>query len=420
MRKIAAIASFVLVASTASAADERPAGMSDMEAELVEVGDDMAVRQEAKAKPRVRKAVNLSGPRIGVTYVLGEEARLLRDRLDVNPIMTQFGWQFEYRFFEQEGGFSGINEFIFLLGGLDQAAVLPSASWIIGVRSSGGIEVGAGPVLALTPMIASIRDGDFGLGNGKSLSGIGFAVAAGVTIRADRVNFPINLALVRSDTGFRLSLLAGFNLQDEDEDDELDEDMKKRVHQPETAAPHSPPATWLGAPQGLGNSSSQHTSSFTGRRPVKKASPIGNISGLEDAVGIRHATAQELVDRVRDSADALGALKEVEARKSDPSANELNPVYVVALAHEKREVSNAALRLMLKAPRLPSTTVRDLVADAIATTTSEKTAEYLYRYLVRWNPLGMENIQHRLANQDTVPASIRSHAEVAANLSVNN
>jgi hypothetical protein len=162
---------------------------------------------------------SLSGPRLGATYVLTPGPSQLDAELGIDPLLSQFGWQFEHRFFEQRGGFCGLNEFVFLLGGLDQASFLPTASWIIGVRSYSGLEIGAGPIVSLAEMASALNDGSFGLGtnsNGEHLSmgGVGFAVAAGVTLHSGGVDFPFNLVMVRSEDRYRLSLLAGFTLAD--------------------------------------------------------------------------------------------------------------------------------------------------------------------------------------------------------------
>ena len=171
-----------------------------------------------------RGAPSLSGPRIGVTYIVSPSSKRLKDELGIQPVLSQFGWQFEYKFFEQPGGFSGLNEFAILLGGLDQATLAPTISWLLGVRSFGGTEFGGGPVLSIAEMAKALQDGTFGLGkddSGKQLSmaGVGFALAAGVTLQSGDVHFPLNLVLTRSRDSYRLSLLVGFTLSDDEQDE---------------------------------------------------------------------------------------------------------------------------------------------------------------------------------------------------------
>jgi hypothetical protein len=138
------------------------------------------------------QGVNLQGPRVGVTYISeGELADQLKDEFNVNPFITQFGWQFEKRFFTLDSGVSGLVEGVLLAGGIEQGKILPSGTFLIGVRSANGFEFGFGPNL--------------------SLAGVAFAISAGITLSTDQVNFPLNFAVVPSPEGVRLSFLMGFN-----------------------------------------------------------------------------------------------------------------------------------------------------------------------------------------------------------------
>ena len=137
--------------------------------------------------------VELSGPRLGFTIIGGEMAQTLRDEYDAVPFVTQFGWQFEWRYFSIDDGPSGLVEFIPLIGGVEQSLFLPSASLLMGIRSAKGLEFGLGPNL--------------------SVSGGSLVIAGGVTIASDYINWPINFALLPSKTGLRFSILMGFNVK---------------------------------------------------------------------------------------------------------------------------------------------------------------------------------------------------------------
>src|SRR5689334_22637750 len=138
-------------------------------------------------------APSLSGPRLGATYVLSPSPKQLAAEYDMQPVLSQFGWQFERRFFERPGGFTGLNELVVLAGGLDQAKIMPTVSWVVGVRSQGGAEVGGGPVLSLAEMYKAMAEDRFGISKQRDLSGVGFAVAGGVTLHSGGVNFPFSL-----------------------------------------------------------------------------------------------------------------------------------------------------------------------------------------------------------------------------------
>jgi hypothetical protein len=86
-----------------------------------------------------------------------------------------------------------MNEFVFLLGGLEQSVALPSLSWMVGLRSPSGAEFGIGP--NVTP------------------AGVALALAGGVTFRSGSLNVPMTFALVPSKAGTRISMLTGFNLR---------------------------------------------------------------------------------------------------------------------------------------------------------------------------------------------------------------
>jgi hypothetical protein len=139
--------------------------------------------------------IDLSGPRFGFT-VLGQGVvdTLKHDKgISVAPLISQFGWQFEKQFYSTQSGPTAITEAVVLLGGLDQGVAIPSLSWLVGVRTKDGAEFGAGP--NLTP------------------AGVALAVAAGMTFRAGTLNVPVNVAVVPSKSGTRVSVLTGFSLR---------------------------------------------------------------------------------------------------------------------------------------------------------------------------------------------------------------
>jgi len=144
--------------------------------------------------PPVSKEIDLSGPRVGVTVLSdGVLNSLANNSLHVRPLVTQFGWQFEKRLYGGNNGLTAVTEFVVLAGGLEQGVVLPSFSWLAGLRTREGLEFGVGP--NVTPV------------------GTALVFAAGTTFRSGALNFPVNLAVAPSKSGVRVSLLAGFNLR---------------------------------------------------------------------------------------------------------------------------------------------------------------------------------------------------------------
>lgn len=136
--------------------------------------------------------MNLDGPRAGLTLITGETAKRLEEELDVtSPVISQFGWHFEKRFFSIPEGPTGVVEFIPLIGGMENNIVLPSLSLVVGLRGINGKEIGVGPNI--------------------SVSGIAYVLGGGVTKTIGMLNIPVNGSIVFSSEGARVSLLVGFN-----------------------------------------------------------------------------------------------------------------------------------------------------------------------------------------------------------------
>lgn len=138
--------------------------------------------------------VSLAGPRFGFTSLPPGAIDKLKERQIelVNPFISQFGWQFEKQFYSRGSNATVVSEWVGLVGGLDQGVILPSLSWLVGVRTATGAEFGVGP--NITP------------------AGVGLVITGGVTLRTGFVNVPVNVAIVPSKVGTRVTVLTGFNM----------------------------------------------------------------------------------------------------------------------------------------------------------------------------------------------------------------
>ena len=153
-----------------------------------------ASAQSVIQPPPFTKTVNLSGPRFGLTALsTGVVDELKQRNITVGPNISQFGWQFEKQFYSRDSGVAAVNEWVVLLGGLDQGVALPSVSWLVGLRTREGAEFGIGPNI--------------------TAAGVALALAGGVTFRAGSLNVPMNVAVVPSKAGTRISVLTGFNMR---------------------------------------------------------------------------------------------------------------------------------------------------------------------------------------------------------------
>jgi hypothetical protein len=148
----------------------------------------------AQMLPPVAHTADLSGPRFGFTLLSEGVVDALADRhITVRPAITQFGWQVEKQFFTRPSGVTMVTEWVGLVGGMDQNVMLPSVSWIVGVRTRDGAEFGIGP--NVTP------------------AGTAIVFATGMTFRSGPVNIPVNVAVVPSKAGTRVTILTGFSLR---------------------------------------------------------------------------------------------------------------------------------------------------------------------------------------------------------------
>ena len=144
--------------------------------------------------PSTPQTVNLSGPRFGLSLLAdGVVDKLAERNLTVGSHVSQFGWQFEKQFYTKDSGLTMVSEWVALVGGLDQSVAIPSVSWLVGVRTRDGAEFGVGP--NITP------------------AGTALVLATGMTFRTGSFNIPVNVAVVPSKSGSRVTFLTGLSFR---------------------------------------------------------------------------------------------------------------------------------------------------------------------------------------------------------------
>jgi hypothetical protein len=147
----------------------------------------------------------VGGFRVGITYISaldnkeGNELKTVMKKEKVGQLITQFGWQFEHQFLADNSRNGAISEMIFMAGGMDQGAFIPSASWLIGFRLGNGFEFGGGPNISITKN----RGGELKLSPA-------FAWGTGYSCKVGNICFPVNLAIVQTRGSVRTSFLTGF------------------------------------------------------------------------------------------------------------------------------------------------------------------------------------------------------------------
>jgi hypothetical protein len=136
---------------------------------------------------------NRSGPRFGVAVLTRGSESARQQNKPFSPVTSLFGWQIEHPFDIGPEMPTLVTELVVLVGGLEQNVVLPSATWLIGMRQPNGVEFGVGPTVTAT--------------------GTQIAFAGGITQKFGNVNVPLNLAIAPSRVGMSLSITAGFNVR---------------------------------------------------------------------------------------------------------------------------------------------------------------------------------------------------------------
>jgi hypothetical protein len=139
------------------------------------------------------RSIEISGPRVGMTYVSGPRAMQRLAENGLTQWMSLFGWHFEQVVRPQIGGPSLVMEEVLLVAGLDQGTAIPSASFLMGVRTPSGWELGMGP--NVSPM------------------GTALVVGVGKTFRYGGVTIPLNLAFVTSKGALRTSFVLGYGIR---------------------------------------------------------------------------------------------------------------------------------------------------------------------------------------------------------------
>jgi len=185
--------------------------------------------------------LNLSGPRMGLTFLTGEAASIMSDTkenggYDAYPFFTSFGYQFEVQYLN-EGNFQALFEFLPLVSGLDQGRIVPSMTVLHGLRNNkNGLEFAFGPTITMFEAARGYYDENDNWileqnwssvypntdrpdivetrmdsrGNRVQLNP-GFVFALGWTFKSGKLNIPVNAFVVPNKSSTRIGISMGFN-----------------------------------------------------------------------------------------------------------------------------------------------------------------------------------------------------------------
>jgi len=145
---------------------------------------------------------DLSGPRFGLTYVVGDgriASRLAEN--DMERALSQFGWHFERRVTPRGGGPQFVVEAVPMISGVEYGTVIPNVTLAMGVRFPSGWEFGIGPNVIAT-----------GFEDEDDIQ-TSLVTAVGYSFQYSGVSLPVNLAVANSPEGSRISLIIGYAIR---------------------------------------------------------------------------------------------------------------------------------------------------------------------------------------------------------------
>ena len=182
------------------------------------------------------KRVDLSGPRLGITVLTGETAKIFKSPkidggYDAIPVLTQFGYQFEINYLN-EGNFQALFEIIPVIVGLDQSLFVPVLNLLNGLRSSkSGLEFGFGPQISVVKKARGYYDeGDkfILLDHGDPPDGFTieerlhskgnlklsttFLFGIGKTFKSGTLNMPVNIFYKPAKNAHQFGISVGYNV----------------------------------------------------------------------------------------------------------------------------------------------------------------------------------------------------------------
>ena len=143
---------------------------------------------------------NMSGPRLGVTFVSGDgELYQSLECQDIGRVVSQFGWHFERQVIPDGGGPQFVIQFVPMIAAVEYGKFVPGGTLAMGIRMPRGWEFGMGPNIVATKNE---------LDDVKARTSL--VVALGKSLNYGGVSIPINLAMSTAPEGNRFSLIFGY------------------------------------------------------------------------------------------------------------------------------------------------------------------------------------------------------------------
>lgn len=172
---------------------------------FVTISARLTAQTEPSQKPVAFTERNLSGPRLGITFIPGDGdiVRALESK-GIGRVISQFGWHFEHQLTPHGGGPSFVIEWIPLVAGVEYGKFIPSLTLALGIRLPNGFEFGLGPNILATKAITEQSEDVFSTA---------LVIAVGKSFDFGGVSIPVNLAYVKSPMGARIGLIFGYAIE---------------------------------------------------------------------------------------------------------------------------------------------------------------------------------------------------------------
>ena len=130
-----------------------------------------------------------------------------------DPLRTVFGWQFEYQLYQARSGSQALVEFVPLLVGLEQNMFQMNLNLFFGLRMPEGFEIHAGPTLSIFKIADFAPPGTPPELVRGTDSTIGMVFSFGMTFKMDELNMPVDLSVIKTESGTSLAVTFGWNIQ---------------------------------------------------------------------------------------------------------------------------------------------------------------------------------------------------------------
>jgi len=202
--------------------------------------DKMLAYKDSPALSSGPGKMNNSGPRIGMAYVMGQSGDMFTRKeneggLASYPMTFNIGYQLEAQYVGTEN-FSGLFEFIFNVGGLDQGLFIPSLAILHGARfGKNSWEIAIGPSLSIKTLselteyegklttarelygmgIENVQAYEFKLlpdSRGETYFSSSFMIGIGRTFHSGAINIPVNAYVSLNKYGTGVGLSMGMNI----------------------------------------------------------------------------------------------------------------------------------------------------------------------------------------------------------------